>query len=172
MRHITAVGYNAAASAHGLPAALLSDNGAVFTGASRGGKVLLESKLERLGIRCVHSTPDHPQTLGKVERFHQTLKRFLARQPRATSLMHLQLWLDALRTYYNQRRPHCALAQRTPLVAFNARLKARPERPQAATHFRVRQDKIDGGGRVTLRYLGQLRHIYVGRAPGGDTCPR
>src|SRR6266852_795076 len=83
----------AAASAHGLPAALLSDNGAVFSGASRGGKVLLESELERLGIRAVHSTPYHPQTCGKVERFHQTLKRFLAKQPAAQSLAHLQLQL-------------------------------------------------------------------------------
>jgi len=153
-----------AASAYGLPAALLSDNGAVFSGASRGGTVLLETELARLGIRCVHSTPYHPQTCGKVERFHQTLKRFLAKQPRPASLAHLQLQLDALRTYYNQRRPHRALDQRTPMVAFNARLRARPELPAAATHFRVRQDKVDGDGRVTLRYLSQLRHIYVGRA--------
>jgi len=158
----------AAASAHGLPAALLSDNGAVFSGASRGGKVLLESELERLGIRAVHSTPYHPQTCGKVERFHQTLKRFLAKQPAAQSLAHLQLQLDALRSYYNQRRPHRALGGRTPLVAFNARLRAGPALPQTATHFRVRQDKVDNCGRVTLRYLSQLRHIYVGRAHKGE----
>ena len=147
-----------------LPASFLSDNGAVFSGGSRGGKVLLETELERLGIRAIHSTFYHPQTCGKVERFHQTLKRFLARQPRPRTLAHLQLQLDAFRTYYNQRRPHRALGQRTPLVAFNARLRARPELPRAATHFRVRQDRIDGHGRVTLRYLSQLRHIYVGRA--------
>lgn len=158
----------AAAQQHGLPAALLSDNGAVFSGSSRGGKVLLETELARLGIRCVHSTPYHPQTCGKVERFHQTLKRFLARQPAPQSLAHLQLQLDSFRTYYNQRRPHRALGQRTPLVAFNARLKAGPVLPQAATHFRVRQDKVDGCGRVTLRYLSQLRHIYVGRAHKGE----
>jgi len=148
----------------GLPASFLSDNGAVFSGASRGGRVLLELELERLGIRCIHSTAYHPQTCGKVERFHQTLKRFLAKQPRPESLAHLQLQLDVLRTYYNQRRPHRALGQRTPLVAFNARLRARPELPPAATHFRVRQDRVDGDGRVTLRYLSRLRHIYVGRA--------
>ena len=159
----------AAAQQHGLPAALLSDNGAVFSGASRGGKVLLESELGRLGVRCVHSTPYHPQTCGKVERFHQTLKRFLARQPAPQSLAHLQLQLDAFRTYYNQRRPHRALGQRTPLVAFNARLRARPELPTASTHFRVRHDKVDSCGRVTLRYLSQLRHIYVGRAHKGAT---
>lgn len=149
---------------YGLPASFLSDNGAVFSGASRGGKVLLESELERLGIRAVHSTAYHPQTCGKVERFHQTLKRFLARQPRPRSTAHLQLQLDAFRSYYNQRRPHRALQQRTPLVAFNARLRARPELPPTTTHFRVRQDRVDGDGRVTLRYLSRLRHIYVGRA--------
>ena len=154
----------AAAGQHGLPASVLSDNGAVFSGGSRGGTVLFETELARLGIRCVHSTPYHPQTCGKVERFHQTLKRFLSKQPRPTSLAHLQLQLDALRSYYNQHRPHRALGQRTPLVAWSARLQAKPELPPAATHFRVRQDKVDGDGRVTLRYLSRLRHIYVGRA--------
>ncbi len=158
----------AAARQHGLPAAFLSDNAAVFSGGSRGGAVLLESELARLGIRCIHSTAYHPQTCGKVERFHQTLKRFLAKQPAATSLAHLQLQLDAFRTHYNQRRPHRALAQRTPLVAFNARLKAHPAQIQAPTEFRVRQDKIDRSGRVTLRYLSALRHIYVGRKYTGE----
>ncbi|MEK6226130.1 MAG: IS481 family transposase [Chloroflexota bacterium] len=159
----------AAASAHGLPAALLSDNGAVFSGRSRGGTVLLETELARLGIRCVHSTPYHPQTCGKVERFHQTVKRFLAKQPVPRSVAHLQLQLDGFRAYYNQRRPHRALAGRTPLVAFNARLKAKPpELPETVTDFRVRHDKVDSCGRVTLRYLSQLRHIYVGRAHKGE----
>jgi transposase InsO family protein len=158
----------AAAGVHGLPAALLSDNGAVFSGGSRGGTVLLETELARLGIRCVHSTPYHPQTCGKVERFHQTQKRFLAKQPPAHSLAHLQLQLDSFRTYYNQRRPHRALGQRTPLVAFNARLKAKPELAPTTLQFRVRQDKVDSCGRVTLRYRSQLRHIYIGRAHKGE----
>ena len=69
-----------ASNTFGLPASLLSDNAAVFTGRSRRGKVLLELELERLGIVFKHSTPYHPQTCGKVERFHQTLKRFLRKQ--------------------------------------------------------------------------------------------
>jgi transposase InsO family protein len=155
---------------YGPPASFLSDNGAVFSGGSRGGKVLLETELERLGIRCIHSTIYHPHTCGKVERFHQTLKRFLARQPRPEFLAHLQIQLDVFRAYYNQRRPHRALGQRTPLVAWSARIKARPpELPNAVTDFRVRQDKVDSCGRVTLRYLSQLRHIYIGRAHKGAT---
>ena len=152
-----------AAQAYGYPAAWLSDNAAVFSGESRRGKVIIEAELENLGIRCIHSTPYHPQTCGKVERLHQTLKRFLAKQAVPQSLAHLQLQLDAFRTYYNQQRPHRALDGQTPLTAFNARIKAKPSQP-TVTHFRVRRDKVDGWGRVTLRYLGRLRHIHVGCA--------
>ncbi|MDQ6948759.1 MAG: integrase core domain-containing protein [Actinomycetota bacterium] len=153
-----------ASDSYGMPASFLSDNAAVFSGRSRRGKVALELELERLGIELKHSTPYHPQTCGKVERLHQTLKRYLRRQPPAQSLAHLQLQLDAFREYYNHHRPHRALARRTPLVAFNALLKARPTQPQAPTHYRVRQDRIDAKGKVTLRYLGKLRHIAVGAA--------
>jgi len=152
------------AQRHGYPAALLSDNAAVFSGGSRKGKVLLESELERLGIGCKHSTPYHPQTCGKVERFHQSLKRFLARQAAPQSLAHLQLQLDAFGTYYNQHRPHRALGGRSPLAAFSARLKARPAGTAEALHYRVRQDRVDTNGTVTLRYQSRLRHIPVGRA--------
>jgi transposase InsO family protein len=149
---------------YGFPAALLTDNGAIFSGKSRKGKVLLESELERLGILGKHSTPYHPQTCGKVERFHQTLKRYLSKQTPATSLSVLQAQLDTFRPYYNQQRPHRALDGATPLTAFNARLKAHPAQPAAITHFRVRHDKTDVNGTVTLRYLSRLRHIAVGRA--------
>ena len=125
---------------------------------------MLESQLDLLGVQAKHSTPYHPQTCGKVERFHQTLKRFLAKQPAPTSVAMLQLQLDTFRTYYNQQRPHRALDGRTPLVAFHARLKAGPQTPIPAIHFRVRKDRIDSSGRVTLRYLSRLRHIAVGRA--------
>ena len=154
----------AAGHAWGLPESLLTDNGAVFTANSRRGKVVLESQLEMLGVQAKHSTPYHPQTCGKVERFHQSLKRFLGKQPAPTSLAVLQLQLDIFRSYYNQQRPHRALDGRTPLVAFNARLKAAPKSPAPATHYRVRKDRIDSCGRVTLRYLSRLRHIAVGRA--------
>ena len=151
-----------AARAHGFPAALLSDNAAVFSGASRRGKVLLETELERLGISQKHATPYHPQTCGKVERLHQSLKRYLARQAPARSLAHLQLQLDTFRTYYNQQRPHRALGGRTPLVAWNTRLKAGPSSTAAAVHYRVRQDRVGANGTVTLRYQSRLRHISVG----------
>lgn len=156
--------FHEAAEVYGFPAAWLSDNAAVFSGESRRGKVIIEAELESLGIRCIHSTPYHPQTCGKVERFHQTLKRFLAKQVVPQSLAHLQLQLDAFRGYYNQQRPHRAHRGKTPLFAFEARLKAKPDRANSPTHFRVRKDKVDRFGRVTLRYLGRLRHIGLGMA--------
>lgn len=149
---------------NGFPAALLTDNGAVFSGKSRQGKVLLESELERLGIAGKHSRPYHPQTCGKVERFHQTLKRYLAKQAPTRSLAVLQAQLDTFRAYYNQQRPHRALHGDTPLHAFHARLKAGPRDAAAPAHYRVRQDRVDKSGRVTLRYLSRLHHIGLGAA--------
>jgi transposase InsO family protein len=156
--------FDSAASTFGLPASLLSDNAAVFTGRSRRGRVILELELERLGIVFKHSTPYHPQTCGKVERFHQTLKGFLTKQPAASSLADLQWQLDVFREYYNNRRPHRALGRQTPLAVFNALIKARPTEQSALLDHRVRRDKIDRFGSVTLRYLGRLRHIRLGLA--------
>jgi transposase InsO family protein len=147
---------------YGFPAAFLSDNAAVFSGKSRKGKVLLESELERLGIVAKHSTPYHPQTCGKVERFHQTQKKYLAKQAPAPTLAVLQAQLDAFRTYYNQHRPHRALHGDTPLHAFHARIKARPNVAEPFAHYRVRHDRVDKAGVVTLRYLSRLHHIGLG----------
>jgi transposase InsO family protein len=159
--------FHRAAELHGLPASLLSDNGAVFTGSYRGGKVLLESELERLGVAFKNSRPYHPQTCGKVERLHQTLKRYLARQAPAQTLAALQGQLDGFVHYYNDIRPHRALAGRTPLQAYSARLKARPAGAVATPHFRVREDRVDQTGKVSLRYDSRLYKIGIGRAHKG-----
>ena len=150
-----------AAENHGYPAKFLTDNAAVFSGAPRKGRVVLESELDRLGIESHHSSPYHPQTCGKVERFHQTLKLHLRRQVVAESLAHLQLQLDAFRSRYNQERPHQAANGSTPLQAFESRIKAHPLLAASTIQYRVRRDRLDGGGKVTVRYLGQLRHLYV-----------
>jgi len=159
--------FHEAAELHGLPASLLSDNGAVFVGGYRRGKVLLEYELERLGIQFKSSRPYHPQTLGKVERLHQTLKRYLAKQPPAKTLAELQDQLDAFRHYYNHIRPHRAVGRRTPLQAYSARVKARPAGASASTYFRVRCDKVDKAGKVSLRYGSRLYKIGLGRAYKG-----
>jgi transposase InsO family protein len=159
--------FHKAAQLHGLPASLLSDNGAVFTGSYRHGKVLLEYELERLGVQFKNSRPYHPQTCGKVERLHQTLKRYLAKQPPARTLSELQGQLDAFARYYNHIRPHRALGRRTPLQAHSSRLKARPVGASAQTYFRVREDRVDKTGKVSLRYDSRLYKIGIGRAHKG-----
>jgi transposase InsO family protein len=159
--------FHGAAELHGLPASMLSDNGAVFTGSYRGGKVLFEYELERLGVEFKNSRPYHPQTCGKVERLHQTLKRYLAKQPPAQTLTELQRQLAAFVHYYNHIRPHRALGRRTPLQAYSARLKARPAGPTPTSYFRVRSDKVDKTGKVSLRYDSRLYKIGLGRAHKG-----
>jgi len=153
--------FSMAAESYGYPAKFLTDNAAVFSGAPRKGRVVLESELDRLGIESRHSSPYHPQTCGKVERFHQTLKLYLRRQAAAQSLAHLQLQLDAFRGRYNQDRPHDATGGKTPFQAFESRLKAHPALAGTALQYRVRRDKLDGYGKVTIRYHGRLRHLYV-----------
>ncbi len=74
--------FQEARTRYGTPAAL-TDNGCIFTAEHRGGKVVLETELARLGVQHKRARPYHPQTCGKVERFHQTLKRYLAKQPPA-----------------------------------------------------------------------------------------
>jgi transposase InsO family protein len=79
----------------GIPAEVLTDNGAVFTGRQRGqGRVALEVQLGQRGIRASHSRPYHPQTCGKVERFHQTQKKWLAAQTPSATVAGLQRQLD------------------------------------------------------------------------------
>jgi transposase InsO family protein len=157
--------FHLAAAEHGLPASMLTDNGAVFTAQSRHGACAIELELIALGVDYKHSRPYHPQTCGKVERFHQTLKKSLAQQRPPRTLTQLQAHLDRFRTYYNTTRPHRALGRRTPAQAFAARTKATPRRAglNLPTHHRVRRDRIDATGKVTLRYHSRLLHLGVGR---------
>jgi transposase InsO family protein len=161
--------FHLGAATWGYPASLLTDNGAIFTAESRNGTCAIELELIRLGIDYKHSRPYHPQTCGKVERFHQTLKRWLAKQPAAVTLTELQAQLDGFCDYYNNVRPHRALARHPPAQAFNARTKATPRHTGLTipVHHRVRRDRIDKTGKVTLRYRSKLIHIGVGRAHAG-----
>ncbi len=120
-------------------------------------------ELDLLRIQFRHSRPYHPQTCGKVERFHQTQKKWLAAQPPAASLDQLQRQLDRFRGYYNTIRPHRAIGRRTPAEAFAARPKAPPTGPRIEPHYRVRRDRVDATGVITLRYNSRLRHIGLGR---------
>jgi transposase InsO family protein len=154
--------FHQAAARVGYPSALLSDNAAVFSGSSRQGKVLLESELERLGIRPSHARPYHPQTCGKVERFHQTQKRWLAKQPAAITVLELAAQLDRFRVHYNLHRPHRAIGRRVPQEVFDAKVKAGPGSAAPPVHYRIRYDTVDRHGKVTLRYDSRLHHIGLG----------
>ena len=154
-----------AGSAWGLPASVLTDNGCIYTSAYRHGYSAMESELFHLGIDYKHSRPYHPQTCGKVERFHQTLKKFLAKQPAAETVEELQAQVDRFVTYYNEVRPHRAKGRKTPLSAWHSRDKARPIKRDVtySRELRVRHDKVDRHGSVTLRYKSKLHHIGMGR---------
>lgn len=109
----------------GLPAMVLSDNGVCFAGVDGVGSSF-EPVLAAAGIRLVHSRPYHPETCGKVERFHATLKRWLAKQPLASSMAGLQAQLDAFAEYFNHERRSSAGGELTPSERHGAIARAAP----------------------------------------------
>jgi transposase InsO family protein len=154
---------------HGIPASTLTDNGMVFTtrfAGGKGGRNHLEHELRDLHVTQKNGHPNHPQTQGKVERFQQTMKKWLrAQSVQPATIAELQSLLDTFVEEYNQRRPHRSLPHRaTPATAYTSRPKASPSSDRTGdSHDRVRRDKIDKAGSVTLRVAGRLRHIGVGR---------
>jgi hypothetical protein len=158
--------FRAAIALHGPPASTLTDNGMVFTtrlAGGRGGRNSFESELARLGITQKNSRPNHPTTCGKIERFHQTLKAWLRAQPdQPATITDVQALLDRFVDVYNTQRPHRSLPGRAvPAAAYTARPKATPDQ-RTAGHDRVRHDRVDKTGRVTLRHNGRLHHIGLG----------
>jgi transposase InsO family protein len=162
--------FTATADQHGLPASTLTDNGMVYTtrfargGAGPNG---FEHLLARLGITQKNGSPSHPQTQGKIERFHQTLKQWIKGQPAATTIDVLNEQLTRFQTVYNQERPHRALHRHTPAEAYQALPKAEPRLRDGDEHWRVRYDTVDQGGTITIRYAGKLRHLGIGRPHAG-----
>jgi len=162
-------------AAYGIPASTLTDNGMVYTvrlAGGRGGRNTFETELRRLHIVQKNSRPGHPTTCGKVERFQQTMKkRIRARSVQPNTISELQVLLDAFVEEYNHRRPHRSLPHRaTPAGRYNTLPKAVPgESRDPDTHDRVRHDRIDKAGSVTIRHNSRLHHIGVGRTHAG-TC--
>ena len=167
---IVLAAFRKAVATHGIPASTLTDNGMVFTtrlSGGRGGRNGFEAELRRHGIRQKNSRPNHPTTCGKVERFQQTLKKWLRAQPdQPATIQQLQALIDVFLTHYNHHRPHRSLTHRaTPAAAYQARPKAGPTSGSRTSdaHHRVRTDRVDISGVVTLRHHGRLHHIGVGR---------
>jgi transposase InsO family protein len=142
--------------AHGVPHRLLSDNGAALNPSRRGVLGQLVSYLRSLGVEPITGKPYKPTTQGKNERFHQTLFRFLDKQPLADSLEQLQAQVDAFDVIYNTDRPHQGLPGRvTPMHAWLATPRLDPPRPSPRpsipTPDGIRVTRIRDNGTVFLR---------------------
>lgn len=131
----------------GLPARVMSDNGLCFTGRLQGRDVDFERQLRAMGIEHRPSSPRHPQTCGKLERSHQTTKRWLRTLPPARDHAELQDQLDHWRHHYNEHRPHRAAAGDTPANRWRAHPPAQPGQP------------IDRAPRASLHRVSSAGHI-------------
>ena len=157
--------FTAAGDAHGWPAATLTDNGAVYTSRFTGGRNGFEYLLAYLGIRQKNGAPGHPQTQGKIERFHQTLKRWLGRQPAARDPRRAPG--PARRLPRRLQRAAAAPGDRAEHAGRGLSGRRRRRMPPGAGargHFRLRYDITDGKGAITLRRAGRLHHLKVGAA--------
>jgi transposase InsO family protein len=162
--------FRTAVQHHGLPASTLTDNGMVFTtryAGGRGGRNAFEAELVKLRIIQKNSRPNHPTTCGKVERFQQTFKNWLRAQTQPATIGELQQLLDTFVDIYNNNRPHRSLPHRaTPATVYTTRPKATPG-TRTDPHYRVRHDRVDQGGSISLRVNGRLHHIGIGRTHTG-----
>jgi transposase InsO family protein len=140
-------------AAVGAPEQMISDNAKAFEA--------MEPAVAALGIVKTNSRPGHPQTCGKVERFHQTLKKWLRAQPAASTLAELQAQLDKFRVVYNEERPHRSLGRRTPAAVFAHIAKSGPAHTSLAGESRVHYSQADRQGRVTA---GKQIRINLGTA--------
>jgi transposase InsO family protein len=161
-------------AAYGLPRQLLSDNHSSFTGRLLGITVEFERKLAEIGVELINAAPAHPQTLGKLERLHRTLKEWLEDEGPAFDLEHLQLLLDRFRSHYNDERPHQGIGNQAPAERYlpvpapsaplgALALAAGDKRPTYAPHSVTR--KVWGHGVVSYEGFG----ITVGRRYRGAT---
>ena len=143
-------------AAHGVPQRLLSDNGAALNPSRRGVLGQLVAYVTSLGVEPITGKPHKPTTQGKNERFHQTLFRFLDKQPLAETLEELQEQVDRFDQIYNNERPHQGLPGRiTPQQAWEATPKVEPPRPTPrpapTLPDGVRMTRVRDNGTVFMR---------------------
>lgn len=146
---------------YGLPNAMLMDNGTPWGGAERRPFTVFSVWLIRLGIQVIHSRPNHPQTLGKDERFHRTLERELISRQQWRDRVHLQTALNKWREQYNFERPHDSLDLEVPASRYQPSLRPFPEQLPPIEYpdaFHVRKVQDDG----SISFRGQL--FKVGKA--------
>lgn len=147
----------------GVPRGCLSDNGLAFSGRLRGFAVHFERRLREAGIVAITARPHHPQTCGKVERFQQTEKRWLAANGPYRSLEELQADLDRFRRHYNEVRPHRAAGRRPPIERWRATPAVVPDgRPVPAPPRRTRSVVRDNGVVIARPWRFALGVAYAG----------
>jgi transposase InsO family protein len=112
---------------YGLPRGILSDNGSPWGSAGMGGLTRLEAWLLQLGVDVWHGRAAHPQTQGKVERFHRTIATEVFAQRQFADLAAAQTAFDRFRTCYNHERPHEALAFAVPASRYQPSPRPFPE---------------------------------------------
>lgn len=151
----------------GVPSMSLTDNGFVYTGKWRGFEAAFEANLRALGTMTINSTPFHPQTCGKIERFWHTLKKWLRAHDAPATIDELNELLEQFRNHYNHHRPHRALRGATPAETFHATAQARPaDCPLPQPVFVTRHTVSPASGNLTVGpYL-----VNVGRRWSGHTC--
>lgn len=150
---------------YGLPYAMLMDNGSPWGDAGDQPHTVFTVWLMRLGVRAAHGRPFHPQTQGKDERFHRTLKAEVLNGKNFPDLAACQRAFDRWRRVYNHERPHEALALATPAERYHASPRPFPETLPAIEYGPgdiVR--KVDGDGAISLKG-GRL---HVGKAFRGQ----
>jgi transposase InsO family protein len=156
---------------YGLPEAIGVDNGSPWGDSFEHPYTPLVLWLIRQQVTVWHSRPYHPQTLGKNERFHRTLKtELLARKP-LKDLPAAQRAFDDWREVYNFERPHEALEGHTPATRYRPSVRGFRERPapiEYAPDFTVR--KVDQNGRFSFKgqslRIGNAFHGYpIGLRP-------
>jgi transposase InsO family protein len=146
-----------AAATVGWPARFLSDNAKAF-------RDVLATAVAQLGIAAGHSRPYHPQTNGKVERFHLTLKRWLDRQSPAATIDELQTQLDLFRLVYNHHRPHRSIGKTFPADTWVAAPKTGPASRPLGAPTEIHEATIFDG----RCHIGQRYDITIGAAHNGQ----
>lgn len=164
--------FSDAAGRWGWPSRFLSDNASMY-------KHTLSEAVGVLGVDHRHGRPEHPQTQGKVERFHQTLQKWLRARPLAVTLVELQAHLDEFVEIYNNQRPHRAIGRKTPASVYAVTPKAGPaDRPlgtPTSTHrvtvsggachvnkrFSITVGAVHNGQQATVVITGLSCHVFI-----------
>lgn len=149
----------------GWPERVLSDNGTPFRGQNGAGGLL--PALAALGIQNRHSRPYHPQTCGKVERFHLTLKLHLDTRDPAATLTELQAQLDRFREIYNHQRPHRAIGRRFPAEVWQQTPRSGPASHALGTPTTTSTTQVTADGRISI---ATRTRIGIGIAHAGKTA--